>query len=325
MARTQQGAIATRRETAGELAASDPLAKGGEENDAPDKSAFAVDQVRVVVQKQGTLVLGSGVARQERATNQKAPEREVQHVDTATVEDDLVDPTRTEHEAGPGDELPASLDPVRSDSPWAPPSLAVAQEMAPQIIPAHQIVVVGHDQSNGWAPVADLLHGSAGGQPMSEAEVASTLIPGAIKPDVGREGTVGDVTTYTACDDLALISSDPGARNNGLELDATEARLSYKEELAVNNIKTFCAGLLKKLAPPVLKEFEGLRGVKPGQDPFTPRRTTRSLGVGGPRKSKASAAETVLLKTLGFDCEDLAVSEDTLGQLRQVFDSPLQE
>ena len=32
-----------------------------------------------------------------------------------------------------------------------------------------------------------------------------------------------------------------------------------------------------------------------------------------------------MLKTLGFDCEDLAVSEDALGQLRTVFDSPLQE
>ena len=47
--------------------------------------------------------------------------------------------------------------------------------------------------------------------------------------------------------------------------------------------------------------------------------------MGGPRKTKASAVEIVLLKTLGFDCEDLAVSEDALGQLRQVFDSPLQE
>ena len=47
--------------------------------------------------------------------------------------------------------------------------------------------------------------------------------------------------------------------------------------------------------------------------------------MGGPCKTKASATETVLLKTLGFDCEDLAVSEDALGQLGTVFDSPLQE
>ena len=83
--------------------------------------------------------------------------------------------------------------------------------------------------------------------------------------------------------------------------------------------------MLKKLAPPLLKEFEGLRGVKPGHDPFTPRRTTRSVCASSSRKTKASAAETVLLRTLSLDCDDLAVSEDALGQLRTVFDSPLQE
>ena len=100
---------------------------------------------------------------------------------------------------------------------------------------------------------------------------------------------------------------------------------SAKEIATLGNIKTFCAGLLKKLAPPLLREFEGLGGVRTGQDPFTPRRTTRSVCSGGARKSKASAAEMVLLKTLGFDCEDLAISEDALGQLHMVFDSPLQE
>ena len=97
------------------------------------------------------------------------------------------------------------------------------------------------------------------------------------------------------------------------------------EIAALGNIKAFCAGLLKKLAPPLLKEFEGLRGVKPGHDPFTPRCTTRSVCESSSRKTKASAAETVLLRTLGLDCDDLAVSEDALGQLRTVFDSPLQE
>lgn len=71
--------------------------------------------------------------------------------------------------------------------------------------------------------------------------------------------------------------------------------------MALGNIKSFCAGLLKKLAPPLLKEIEGARGVRPGQDPFTPRRTTRSVAssVGGGRKTKAMVAETVLLKALG--------------------------
>ena len=57
--------------------------------------------------------------------------------------------------------------------------------------------------------------------------------------------------------------------------------LSAKELVALGNIKSFCAGLLKKLAPPLLKEIVGARGVRPGQDPFTPRRTTHSVRAGG--------------------------------------------
>lgn len=107
--------------------------------------------------------------------------------------------------------------------------------------------------------------------------------------------------------------------------ERNEIALSPKELVALGNIKSFCAGLLEKRAPPLLKEIEGARGVRTGQDPFTPRRTTRSLGIGGQRKTKASMAETVLLKTLGIASDDLVVSDDALGQLPSVFDSPLQE
>ncbi|KAE8771149.1 hypothetical protein D1007_56975 [Hordeum vulgare] len=110
-----------------------------------------------------------------------------------------------------------------------------------------------------------------------------------------------------------------------LELVNVDSSILHKEQVVLANIKTFCAGLLKKLAPPLLKKFEGLRGVKAGQEPFTPRCTTRSFGVGVPRKTKATAAKSVLLKTLGLDCDDLAVSEGAMAQLRTVFDSPLQE
>ena len=57
--------------------------------------------------------------------------------------------------------------------------------------------------------------------------------------------------------------------------------LSSKELVALGNIKYFCVVLLKKLAPPLLKEIEGARGVRSSQDPFMPRRTTGSVGVGG--------------------------------------------
>ena len=133
-----------------------------------------------------------------------------------------------------------------------------------------------------------------------------------------------DVTTRATCMQERLHSGcvpEAGAMASVHQ----EERLTAKEMAALGNIKAFCAGLLKKLVPPLLKEFEGLRGVKSGQDPFTPRRATRSVCAGGARKTNATAAETVLLKTLGFDCEYLAGSEDALGQLRTVFDSSLQE
>lgn len=55
---------------------------------------------------------------------------------------------------------------------------------------------------------------------------------------------------------------------------ATTGNISAKELVALGNIKSFYAGLLKKLAHPLLKEIEGAHGVQPGQDPFTPRHTT---------------------------------------------------
>ena len=59
---------------------------------------------------------------------------------------------------------------------------------------------------------------------------------------------------------------------------------------------------------------------------FTPRRATRlGCSIRQKKKIKASIAESVLLKALGFACDDLAVTEGALDQLCTVFDSPLQE
>lgn len=194
-----------------------------------------------------------------------------------------------------------------------------AEEVDSQLSP-----VVPDKAADGWAPVRDLMQAS-----MATVEVerhADSPVVGPVLQESMPSAACTDVTTYVACGEgnLRVSASDSAARADD-SLQRQEGNLSAKEIAALGNIKTFCAGLLKKLVPPLLREFEGIRGVRTGQDPFTPRRTTQSVCSGGARKSKASAAETVLLKTLGFDCEDLAVSEDALGQLRTVFDSPLQE
>ena len=164
----------------------------------------------------------------------------------------------------------------------------------------------------GWAPISELGGSTERGQSPLDAP-----------PQVDTVEPCMEMTTYVAAPCNVAQALVGGVHANREE---TPTDVTAKELVALGNIKSFCAGLLKKLAPPLLKEIEGARGVRPGQDPFTPRRTTRSvLNSVGARKTKATVAKTVLLKALGVASEDLAVSEDTLGVLRSVFDSPLQE
>ncbi|XBI00568.1 hypothetical protein VPH35_129566 [Triticum aestivum] len=208
------------------------------------------------------------------------------------------------------------------------PEAAAASRGIERLFSANQDVslslVVPDNIADGWAPVMDMLQAS-----MATGEVerhADSPGVGPVLQELLPSAACTDVTTYVACGEgiLSVSANATAARADG-SLQRQDGNLSANEITALGNIKTFCAGLLKKLAPPLHKEFEGLREVRTGQDPFTPRRTTWFVCSGGSRKTKASAAETVLLKTLGFDSEDLAVSEDALGQLRMVFDSPLQE
>lgn len=92
----------------------------------------------------------------------------------------------------------------------------------------------------------------------------------------------------------------------------------------MGKLKSFCAELHKKLAPPLLKEIEAIKGVHMGQDPFTPRYITRSVSIAAPRQQKASVVEAVQLKTLGVAEDDLAVQDGAMRMLKKIFDSPIQ-
>ncbi|XBI30615.1 hypothetical protein VPH35_054329 [Triticum aestivum] len=326
--RSQLGTLATGRATAGGRDASDPLATVGEEVAVPTSLAFAADQNRAAGQEQGTLVLVPGeIVGQVVSTIQEASGRVGPQVDVASVKKEAVGSARTAHVVVLEETLHARQDSVWTGSSQALLVLAGDQGLEPQRISGQQVAQEGHEQRspNGWAPVEDLMQANAKELPREMTEVVPTSIVVAMQIEGGRDGTVDDMTTYATGTELEPFGVQISTGTTGLELQPGDANLSSKEQLAVSNIRAFCAGLLKKLPPPLLKEFEGLRGVRPGQDPFTPRRTIRSLGVGVPRKTKSSSTEAVLLKTLGFDCEDIVVSEDALGQLRQVFDSPLQE
>jgi hypothetical protein len=111
-----------------------------------------------------------------------------------------------------------------------------------------------------------------------------------------------------------------------VEVTAAERELQ-QERLALGRIRTFCASILKKLAPPLLREVESSARLRADAQPFTPRRLTRSAAVvvdtRGKKTSKASAAETVLLKALGICPEELSVDEEHMASFNEIFDSPL--
>lgn len=174
-------------------------------------------------------------------------------------------------------------------------------------------------QTEGWAPVRELIGAHAEQVEPGRDGGATTMEIQQVGQDPAGP-TVEDGTTSRthACENPQPHGAEMVVHGHAQAMHTEAGNLSDKEVVALGNIKSFSAGLLKKLAPPLLKEIEGVRGVRAGQDPFTPRRTTRSVCATGTRKTKATAAETVLLKTLGISSDDLAVSDDSLGQLRAI-------
>lgn len=193
-------------------------------------------------------------------------------------------------------------------------------------------------QTDGWDPVSDVI--ALANQASGRSDAMSPSTESLENAQVGEatEATLDPVADGSAlepsatpdvaacaCDMTMFGAMQQSGRDALVVAHIPDDRLSNKEQVAIGNIKSFCARLLKKLAPPLLKEIETMRGVRAGQDPFTPRRTTRSVCSTNRSKSKATAAETVLLKTLGIAHDDLEVSEGALDTLRNMFDSPLQE
>lgn len=75
---------------------------------------------------------------------------------------------------------------------------------------------------------------------------------------VSEAGKGGDVTTLHAHARTVPTSTvgDIGEGSLNLAQTTISTNLSSKELAALTNIKSFCSGLLKKLAPPLLREIE---------------------------------------------------------------------
>ena len=93
--------------------------------------------------------------------------------------------------------------------------------------------------------------------------------------------------------------------------DVAEHKTPPQETVPMANIKEFCASILKKLAPPLLREVEASK-LCVDAEPFTPRRFMRrsaSAAIPAGRNAcKATAADTVLLRALGITSPDMAVN-----------------
>ncbi|KAK1609406.1 hypothetical protein QYE76_033079 [Lolium multiflorum] len=135
-------------------------------------------------------------------------------------------------------------------------------------------------------------------------------------------GSVGPVDSF--------IGPDENMRGVVMDSVAKE-RMAAQEAAALGRMRRFCALILKKLAPPLLREIESAEAMRKDLALDTPRRVTRAAVAApaltpGPRRTgKASAAELALLKALGIKNAGLEASEEAVAEFRKLFDSPVQE
>ena len=101
--------------------------------------------------------------------------------------------------------------------------------------------------------------------------------------------------------------------------------MSAQGSAAYTKLKWFCSSLMKKLAPPLLKEVQA-SNLRAEVEHFTPRRCTRGSKKLSEHKScRASQAENVLMRALGLVPDDLDVDDTVVSKLQNIFDSPLRD
>lgn len=107
--------------------------------------------------------------------------------------------------------------------------------------------------------------------------------------------------------------------------DLSRGGMTTQEAIAFDRLKTFCANIMKKLAPPLLREVQA-SSLRPEAEPFTPKRTTRAAKRNASASvAKPKPAENVLLRTLGLMPDDMVADESVVQELQKLFDSPLRE
>ena len=151
---------------------------------------------------------------------------------------------------------------------------------------------------------------------------ASTVV---VRNEMPVPREAGNVIVATE-PNIGLGVQEAAGLNNGMMVSVpTASGMTPQEAVAYGRLKAFCSHIMKKLAPPILKEIQA-SSLRPEAEPFTPKRTTRAakrtatLG-----SSTATPAENVLLRMLGLVLEDLQVDDSAVQELKTLFDSPLRE
>ncbi|KAI4993478.1 hypothetical protein ZWY2020_007791 [Hordeum vulgare] len=99
--------------------------------------------------------------------------------------------------------------------------------------------------------------------------------------------------------------------------------MTMQETIAYEKLRSFCANIMKKVAPPFLQKVQA-SNVRPEAVPLMPKGMTRAVK----RNASASAVkpkptENVLLQALGLVPKDMIVDDGAAQVLEQLFDSLL--
>lgn len=96
---------------------------------------------------------------------------------------------------------------------------------------------------------------------------------------------------------LALITAETRSEqaigmeeNEYIQQRADTEGMTAQEAVVYRKLKSFCANIIKKLAPPLLWEVQASQ-LRPEAEPFTPKRTMRaSKKSAAPRRTKDNPA-----------------------------------
>ncbi|XBH56098.1 hypothetical protein VPH35_078015 [Triticum aestivum] len=185
-----------------------------------------------------------------------------------------------------------------------------ALEVLAVMPPGVALAVEAMQPADGHASVGALPDGSHASVACDPVHVA---VPLSVHAERERfaEGPVAEGAKETCLE--MVVTNDPA---NGL---------TPKEVEMYAKLKAFCSCIVKKLAPPILKEVQAST-LRLEAEPFTPKRTTRATKKSTQQNTqRATPAENVLLRTLGIVPEDLQVTDTAVQELKSLFDSPLRE